>query len=145
MLIEKIPKTISYSSMITYHNCPRLYYINYILGIKKYESTVYTIYGKLVHKYCQEILLSKISKEDAIKIFTKTWSKFCKLYKKNLEKDLDLNELKTCGIVILENIQQAFIDQFGICKASNAEENLYCKIDKYPQKFSGYIDLILGN
>jgi len=144
-MIEKIPKTISYSSIITYHNCPRLYYINYILGIRPYESTIYTIYGKLIHKYCQDILLGKIQKEEAIKKFIRTWERFCGLYKNNLGKNYDFNELEVCGTRIIEDIQSSFMKQFGIEKANTAEENLYCELEKYPQKFTGFIDLTLGN
>jgi len=141
--VEKVLKTISYSSMIMYHDCPRMYYFNYILGPRIYESTIYTIYGKLIHKYCQDILLQKISKSDALKNFERTWKKFCKLYNKKIDIKFNTNELQTAGLKIINNTQEAFEKQFGTSIAHKAEHNLYCSMDNYPQKFTGYIDLII--
>jgi len=141
---EKIPSTISYSAMTMFNDCPRLYYINYILGLYKFDDSPDTIFGSVIHKYCQGIISDTYQTEDAVKLYLRTWKKFVGIYGKYIDEDkYNLVKLEKVGQRILENIKEKFVNQFGKFKVIQIEKKLNSKLENYPQRFKGYIDIVI--
>lgn len=145
--LEELPKTISFSALQAYLDCPRMYKILYVLKQQKFVKNIWTVYGTLLHNSVQDVLLKKISAKDASIHFDKVWTRFCRLYAKQIKKELkdgvDPVDYKISACKAIENIEQAFLDQFGPFKVVNVESwiNGYCK--SHPQRFAGKLDIAI--
>ena len=131
-------KNISFSSVSSYYFCPRFFKLAQIEKLRTGNS-VHTIYGKLLHKYIQDVLTCKITPSKASQEIGKTWKKFCKLYKLKEHENWIISTTKA-----LLTVQIELTKQFGKYKVISVEERLTEKInDTYPQLFKGFIDLVL--
>ncbi len=145
-----IVKTISFSALSNWEYCTWYYYLKNILKIPVDETNkVYTHWGTHVHRYLQAVL----GGEDPVKCaarFTKVWIRFCRMYGKYIEKQIDYEKKGhplTWGInavAAIGNAKQIFEKQFGKFKVLQIEERLALPAaEKYPQTFKGFIDVVL--
>lgn len=54
---------ISYSKMSSYFNCPRKFYLDYVLKKAVYRDSIHTIYGTSIHETIQLIIKDMFNKE----------------------------------------------------------------------------------
>lgn len=139
---------VSYSTLSDWQYCTNYFKLSHIDGLKPYESTVWTAYGGLVHKYVQNVLQDIIDVEYAQTRFVRTWDKFCGMYRKDIAKqlkpDVDPKTFSIAGFNILKDIKSAMKKQFGNYKILHIEERLELPSgDKWPQKFKGFIDIVI--
>lgn len=133
------PSNISFSSASSFHFCPHFYKLTEIDRLERQGSTVYTAWGTLLHSYLQGVLLDKLTPEEAGKKLTRTWKKFCGLYKQKEAEGWYIPASLTL-LTIKDNLK----NEFGEFKVVNVEERIAEEISKeYAQKFKGFIDLIL--
>jgi hypothetical protein len=134
-----IINNISFSGASSFYFCPHFYKLTEIDRMKKDGATVYTAWGTLLHSYVQGVLLGKFTKEDAVKKLTRTWKKFCGLYKQKEVEGWCIPASKA-----LLEIKDILEKKFGTFKVVSVEEKLVEHIrDEYTQKFKGFIDLVL--
>lgn len=139
------PVNISYSALSDWELCPFYYKLVNIERLKKFVKNIYTYHGTLSHEYVQGILLKTISKELACEKFSRQWEKMCGIYSEYL-KDFDKNKHPTTWtastIKVFDLIEEAFSEQFKNYEILSVEEKLHIQTD-FPQKFKGYIDIVL--
>jgi hypothetical protein len=137
-------KTISYSSLINYKNCPHFFKLVNVEKIRKFENNPKTIQGTLVHQGVQNILFNLKTEEETINRFKRTWKIFYRLYRKyiDLEK-YDMKEMGQATVKVFKNIKKEFQNKFGNYKVLYVEEKLQESLDDYPQNFKGFIDIVI--
>ena len=133
-------KVISYSSLSDWQYCPHYFKLTAIDKLKPFEKTVYSHWGTLIHKYMQNVLLEKLTAEEACNKLRRTWSKFCKLYGE--EGSIGWSESGSKAIL---SIKEKLIEEFGSYEVLQVEERLAVPVpdDRFPQKFKGFIDIVL--
>lgn len=72
-------RTWSFSSLSTYNNCPRQYYLQYVKEVIPYQETEATLYGSRVHLALEEYARDGKPVPDDCKPFTKYVDKILKL------------------------------------------------------------------
>jgi hypothetical protein len=134
-----IVNSISYSALVDWHYCPHYYLLVNIKRLKPWKNTPDTIFGKILHQYCQDILSDKIDEATACAQYERKWKKFCSLFK--LPDFLPLTE---SGKKIIENVKPVLLKHFGPFKVSVIERRISMQSgEKWPQKFKGFIDIVL--
>ena len=138
--------TISFSALQDLDRCPHLFKIRRIDHVYIQDSTIETIFGKLIHRCCQNILLDTLtiaSVCETMEYFQKIWDRFIRLYKKYLNASKTLY-LKDCGLNILENLKRTVDSYFksGYTVFSVEEQIKLKALEKYPQNFKAYIDIV---
>lgn len=135
--------TVSYSSLKDFEKCAHYYKIGYVDHIKLFDSTIETIFGKLIHKCCQNILKAGQEK-NGMEYFEKAWDKFSRLYKKYINtKQADY--LKDSGLNILENVKSSIEKSFGKIKYEvfSTEERIeMMALENHTQRIKGFIDIV---
>ena len=137
-----IVNTISFSAMSNWQYCPHYYRLVNIEKLKPFENTVFTHWGRLIHKYLQEVLLENIKPLEGAEKLKKTWVRFCRLHKQKAE----IASWANSGSRAVLHIQNDFKSEFGNYKVLKVEERLTQPIpeaEKFPQRFKGFIDIVL--
>lgn len=140
--IIQIPNTISYSALSDHHYCPFYYLLADIHRLKPWKNSPDTIFGTYIHKAVQDVLSGVMSAEDAVKLFSRKWKKLCGLYKKFIvQDDIDMG---LSAPAIITKIQAALILELGTFSVVQVEERLALPASqKWPQRFKGFIDIVL--
>jgi len=121
---------------------------------KLYPNTnsIWTHFGTLTHKCIQQVLIGEWTPEYSAKYFIRVWNRFCHMFKKQLLKNLEDGEYKLPKKVsnprdMYRNVVRAIMqvedileEEFGPYKVLWIETRLEEKT-KYPQVFTGYIDV----
>ena len=135
-----IVNNISYSTLTDFHRCPWYFKVKNVDKISDFSTSVKTIYGTLIHKNVQDILLDKISPEDAYKRFNRTWKKFCGLYKKHITVDTEF--AYKSSELIFTSIKTKFQEWWPNYKVLSVEYRLLQPAsEKWEQNFKGFVDL----
>lgn len=136
------PATISYSALNDWHYCPYFYLLADIKRLKPWKNSADTIFGTYIHSAVQDVLSDIKTVEEATKVFNRKWKKLCGLYKKFLD-DEDI-AFGLSAPQIIANIKPALTAEFGKFTVLKVEEKLALPAgEKWPQKFKGYIDIVL--
>ena len=145
--ICELIKTISYSSLEDWRYCPYYYKLRYLDKLKPFTNNLWTHFGKLVHRHLQNVLIEKEEPHESADRFLKIWNRFCRFYKKQIEeefgKDFYAAGFGTPVSKAIRTIRDEIQNEFGNYKVLKIEENLFLPNENYPQKFAGYIDLVL--
>jgi hypothetical protein len=133
---------ISYSSLTDWNRCPWYFKVKNIDKVSDFSRSVETIYGTLIHKFVQEILLEDITATAASLKFNRIWKKFTGIYKKYITIDtsfaLDSSEL------IFNEVQRKFKEWFGTYQVLAIEYKIVQPAsEKWNQNFKGFIDIVL--
>jgi len=140
--IVDAPKTISYSALTDWHLCPFYYFLADIKRLKPWKNSPDTIFGTYVHKAVQDVLSGVMSVDDAIKLFNRKWKRLCGLYKKFIAQD-DV-DMGLAAPQIITKIQAALVLELGTFSVMAVEERLDLPSgQKWPQRFKGFIDIVL--
>ena len=141
-------KTISFSALQDYEHCPHYYYLCNIKKLRKFTQNIFTIYGKLLHRCVQDVLMKGLDPVIVSQKFDKVWTRFCGLYKKDIAKELKPNvnpvDYKIPAIKSIQIIKEDFTKQFGKFTVLAVEEWVreLCS-PKFKQHFVGCIDIVL--
>jgi ATP-dependent exoDNAse (exonuclease V) beta subunit len=123
---------------------------------------VWTHFGSLVHKYIQAVLIDEpvpvaaslpwrtvtlepMQPEKAAKDFIRTWFRFCRFYSKQISEQhpgLDVKNLYKSPVRAIMGVRDMLKKEFGEYKLLAVELKLR-EPTKYPQQFSGFIDIII--
>lgn len=156
----KVLKSISFSGLTQYTKCGHYFFLNHIKGLYVFDDTIWTHYGTLLHKYVQAVLISEpvgvgaskpwrsvtlepLDPKIAAKTFIKTWWRFCNLYKKQLAKQYngDPKKLVAGPVRAIMGVRDLLKKEFGDYRILSVEEK-FKEETKYPQLFSGQIDVV---
>ncbi len=155
-------KTISYSSLDDNRKCGHYFLRKDVQKLSVFTDNIWTHYGTLVHKYVQATLIDKIQRvgaskpwrlidleslepEVAAKRFIRTWFKFCDLYETQLAEQYDKGDPKKLyknPVRAIMGIREALQEHFGNYTVLRVEEKIK-EPTKYPQLFSGYVDVVI--
>lgn len=160
---DKLRSSESHSSLTMFNECGYKYYLNYVKGLYAFDSSIWTHYGTLLHKYLQCVLIKEPVKvkasspwlnvwfepmepEEAAKKFIRTWFRFCSFYGKQIAKnDPELKDPKSLyrnAVISIMNIRNVLQEEFGGYEVVSVEHSL--KEDTgHPQKFSGLVDILI--
>lgn len=137
-----IVNNISYSSLTDWNRCPHLYKLKHVDRLKDFTSSIDTIYGTMIHRAVQAILLGESTEEIELERFLRTWKKLCGIYKKFIDKDTSFGEV--AGTAIISSIREVFKQKFGEYRVLHIEERLSLEaIERFSQNFKGFIDIVL--
>jgi hypothetical protein len=137
-------KSISFSSLGDNKKCGHYFKLKHILRVLADTNTMWTHYGTWMHKYVQATLSGELEPSIAAKKFIRSWFTFCRLYKKPLvgkSRDEPTSYYKGPVRAIM-TIKEDFEKEFGKFKILCIEERLR-EATKYPQVFTGYIDIVI--
>ena len=148
-------KKISYSQFSLYHQCPNRWKLDYVDGLRKYEQSIHTLFGTVMHETIQDWL--KVVYEKSVKESnTLDFSKILKEglmngYKQSLTEGQDhfstpqqLTEFYNDGITILDYLRRNRTAYFSTksTKLVGVEIPLEIQI-RENIKFIGFIDLVM--
>lgn len=141
-IITDPPKTISFSALTDHQYCPYFYLLADINRLKPWKNTPDTIFGTYIHKAVQDVLSESCTSEEAIKLFNRKWKKLCGLYKKFLTADNVAMGLAADSII--SKIKAALVLELGSFSVVAVEERLDLPSgQRWPQRFKGFIDIVL--
>jgi hypothetical protein len=133
---------ISFSTLKTYNDCGKYVRITKEKRIKDLSpGNIKTHYGTLLHEAVQGVLTSDTT-EQAKDRFRKKWPRLIRLFGKYLKPEIKPNRMLEAAELIIEQIKEYLQSQFGNFQVIYIEEKLYFNTD-FPQKFIGYIDLVI--
>ena len=134
---------ISFSELKDWHFCP--YYHNQVhfQKVKGFRGNVFTAFGNAIHDTCEKTLTEDLS--DPYGFFA---DRFVKVLNELKHDGIDIDEslvekMEKQAVPLIENVLPALKGYFGDYEVHAAEEALYESIDDAPQKYKGYIDLVL--
>lgn len=131
--------TFSYSNISTFYKCPFRFYVNHILKINEFESTLEQFIGNIFHYCLEECLEDKISVDDAYDEYINKNAE--KLKFTNKEKYF-IKTLKEELIFVIDTIKEQY-------KHSSHNSALYEKEiilenkRKIKAKIKGFVDKVL--
>ena len=111
-------KTVSYSQLSLYLNCPRRWKLDYMDNLRKFEQNINTIFGSAMHttlqNYLTVVYTDSVKKADYINLGDYLRDEMYSEYKKALEKNggthfstpEELSEFHADGVLILEYIRR---------------------------------------
>ena len=140
---------ISYSTLMNFKKCGHFYKLTVIDNLGKFESTLDTILGTLLHKYVGLVVSNQLSSEVASATFTRTWLKLGGIYDKHINHErYDIQKLNLAGVNILKTVKASFeknVPGYALISLEESiEKRLRVKInDKHRQFFKGFIDFII--
>ncbi len=152
MQINDQIKTISFSGLNDYKQCPKLYYLSHVLKLREFTRTMYNFYGSLLHNSVQDVLLEKIDPELAAKKFERTWKKFCGIYKKSIFEELKQSHKENTdpldygipALTTIRTIKEEFTKEFGKYRVLSVESWLRGKpFKEFIQDFVGKLDIAI--
>jgi len=138
---------VSYSSLTDNKDCGWYFKLKHLLKLEVDTDSIWTHYGKWVHHFVQAVLCDQLEPEKAAKMFIRRWFKFCGIYRKPLAtqyKDGDPKVLYKGPVRAIMSIKEIFKKEFGDYKVLQVEERLK-ELTKYPQKFKGFIDIVIAD
>ena len=100
-----ILNNISYSTLSDWNKCPWYFKVKNIDKVSDFSSSVETIYGTLIHRYVQQILLNETTADDAFIKFSRIWKKFIGIYKKYIPEKTDTKFAFKSSKLIFDNIK----------------------------------------
>ena len=134
---------ISFSELKDWHFCP--YYHNQVhfQKVKGFRGNVFTAFGNAIHDTCEKTLTEDL--KDPYGFFA---DRFINVLNELKEDGIEIDEslvekMETQAVPLIENVLPALKDYFGEYEVHAAEEALYEDIENAPQKYKGYIDLVL--
>jgi hypothetical protein len=137
-----ILNNISFSTLNDHNKCSWYFKVKNIDKVPDFSSSVETIYGTLIHRFVQDILLDNVSPVDAYSKFSRIWKKFTGIYKKYITIDTKF-ALKSSEL-IFNNIKPKFTEWFGDYQVVAVECRLLQPAsDKWNQNFKGFIDIVI--
>jgi len=154
--------TISFSTLTDNRKCGHYFFLKNVKKLGVFDANIWTHYGTLVHKYVQSTLITEAQKvgaskpwlqvdlepldpEVAAKKFIRTWFKFCSLYKVPLAEQYnggDPKKLYKNPVRAIMEVRDTLQDYFGNYRVLRVEERIK-EPTKYPQLFSGFIDIVI--
>jgi len=151
-------KHISYSEWKNWHICPYYHKLTYIDKVKQFEGNIFTAFGKALHNVCEDSfsLDGGYPPQDVLddrfkKYFVKELKSLPEEEQVRSVSDFNLQDWKSHGLEILQEIYGAMTDTFGTLGDDwvvlAAEEQLYVPItefEKADKKFKGFIDLVVA-
>jgi ATP-dependent exoDNAse (exonuclease V) beta subunit len=140
-------KTISYSGLKIWNECPFKYKLSYVDKISGFQGNEYTAFGTALHEACEFQLNGTLLTEGSADHFSKRFEEEISGLPSELTKDEKLiGEMREQGRMLAPLVIPALKEKFGNFKFFSAEEELTMDIDKFKDcefKFRGYIDLII--
>ena len=142
------PDNISYSTLMNFIKCGHFYKLTVIDNLGKFDNTLDTIFGTLMHRFVTSILTGTIT-EIAQKTFSRTWLKLGGIYDKYINHErYNIQRLNLAGLNILKTVKESFeknLPGYSIISIEESiEKRLRVKIgDKHRQFFKGFIDIVL--
>ena len=139
----KKDKALSYSSAVDLKNCGWYYKLQYVDGISAFRDSIDTYFGKVVHKYVQEML----EKKDSINIekhkiaFEAEWKKVCEEQKSLVTEKDNLESLTKAGINIISVCLSVFEKELPFKEVVAIEHGFEEPISQ-KRNFKGFIDII---
>lgn len=136
---------VSYSSLIQFKNCPHQFRLNNIDKVGKFQSSIHTIFGTIIHSCVQNLLVDRTTLQKEIIRFSRTWKTLYKLYRKQLVLvAMQEKLLLDAGISILKNFLSAIDMVFINWSVVSIEQRLQTPVlyDK-GKYFKGFIDTVL--
>ena len=134
---------ISYSELKDWAHCPHYHKKAWVEKVAPFEGNEYTAFGSAIHDVCEKKLL----KEDInpTQLFQLG---FAKRIQELLEKNIEFNptnvqQMKTAGPAILEEVDDALQDYFGDYEVFSSEEMLYVPIENFNIFFKGFVDAVV--
>ena len=134
---------ISYSELKDWAHCPHYHKKAWVEKVAPFEGNEYTAFGSAIHDVCEKKLL----KEDInpAQLFQLG---FAKRIQELLEKNIEFNptnvqQMKTAGPAILEEVDDALQDYFGDYEVFSSEEMLYVPIENFNIFFKGFVDAVV--
>jgi len=146
--ICELIKTVSFSSLTDWKLCPFYYKLVNIDKLRTFTKNIWTVYGGLLHRHVQAVLMDKVQPDVSAKKFERVWRKFCGIYSKQVAKDLkegvDPKKFSIPAITIILNIKDKFTEQYGTFKVLETEEWLREKcFEEFSQSFVGCLDIAI--
>ena len=129
--------------------CGYFYKLTVVDNLGKFDNTLDTIFGTLMHRFVASILTNKATLELAQKTFTRTWLKLGGIYDKHINHErYDIQRLNLAGLNILKTVKESFernLPGYSLISIEESiEKRLRVKIsDKHRQFFKGFIDIVL--
>jgi ATP-dependent exoDNAse (exonuclease V) beta subunit len=143
----EIIKTISYSGLKIWNECPYKYKLNYVEKVGGFKGNEYTAFGTALHEACEFQLNGTLLTEGSADHFSKRFEEELAGLPAELEKDQKLvGEMKEQGRMLAPLVIPALKEKFGNFTFFSAEEELLMDIDRVKDcefKFRGYVDLII--
>lgn len=149
-------KTISYSQLSMYLNCPRRWKLDYMDNLRKYEQNTNTIFGSAFHTTLQHYLTTmytdSVKAADYINLEEYLKNQISDEYKKALEKNggthfsnpKELQEYYNDGVEILKYIRRHRSVYFPSKQHKLLGIEVPLNIELTPNiKFTGFIDLVI--
>jgi len=134
---------ISYSELKDWATCPYYHKKSWIEKVSPFEGNEHTAFGSTIHDVCEKKLLKEDI--DEIELFQ---IGFNTRIEKLLEKNIDMNssnieQMRTAGPKILEEVDQALERYFGDYEVFSSEEMLYVPIENFNINFKGFVDAVV--
>ena len=134
---------ISYSELKDWAHCPHYHKKAWIEKVAPFEGNEYTAFGSAIHDVCEKKLL----KEDInpTQLFQLGFAnRIQELLEKNIEfNPTNVQQMKTAGPAILEEVDDALQDYFGDYEVFSSEEMLYVPIENFNIFFKGFVDAVV--
>lgn len=132
---------LSYSSIMTWYTCPRLWWLNYEKRIPQ-EGSKHFAFGTAAHRVIQEGALGGSQR--------RTFTYFAQVYtdelnKQGIELTLDSQELKTAEALLSNEMVNHILDGMTVSNADQIERKVEFYAPGVPIPIIGYIDLLLDN
>ena len=148
---EQLPRSISFSSLKTWKECPYKFYLNKIVGISDFDGNGFTVVGNAVHAALEYVALhfkeyetlENLSWQKVYAVYGEEYINICK----NDNIEFDLNMFKQ-GYSLIDESAKFVFDKFDITNKENIcgiEYEFNEKIENcsYNILFRGYADLVL--
>ena len=74
-------KVISFSALMDWNYCPHYFKLTKIDKVVAFQGNVYTYWGTILHHNLQAVLKNTTTPQQASERLTRTWKKFCTLFK----------------------------------------------------------------
>lgn len=138
-------KVISWSALKDHKDCSWYFLLKNVLKLEVFTASVHTHYGTLLHRIIQDVLTDKLEPQVGSDQFVKVWTRFCRFYQKQLERDghKGMSRIAKSAATAILGIKDSFKKQFGEYKVLSIEEPLKIPLGDYPQLFRGSIDIVI--
>jgi len=134
---------ISYSELKIWNECPYKHKLKYINKVDSFKGNEFTIFGTAVHATCEKTLLKPSAQPE--NYFTLSFlNEIEDLRSKGVTLDQSLlGQMEKQGRSLSTKVLPALENHFGDYEVFSTEEQLYLPLETHPQKFKGFIDLVV--
>ena len=148
-------KKISYSQFSLYHQCPNRWKLDYVDGLRKYEQSIHTLFGTVMHETIQSWLTvvyeKSVKASNAMDFNTILKEGLVNGYKQSLTEGQQhystpqqLTEFYNDGILILDYLRKKRTAYFTTKGTKLVGCEIPLEIQVRPSiNFIGYIDLVM--